>query len=313
MKSLFDYGAVGDGIADDTQALQAAFDAERCLYIPEGVFKVTSTIVQTKMMHISGCGSKSKINAVGAMAQAILFQPDTNENWGNSYHHFSIVGACPSIKIDLSQTGDFLAKLDIDAMWMNNTAGGYSFELANPSNLDGLFTSRISGSVFNGGLKLQRLGDSVTIDNNTITGAGDGINMNAALGASHVIIRENNITSQGYAISVGEAARSVVIEHNQIEHTSGAIPYCIMVSGTNANKAMYTTIRGNNINGHNIVSASLIAMVNSIGGLIDENLLSGCGNGVYLTNTTTQVRIGKRNINSCAAFLTNQSTSNIIE
>lgn len=42
-----DFGAVGDGVADDTAAIQAAIDAQinRGIYIPEGVYKITSTLV----------------------------------------------------------------------------------------------------------------------------------------------------------------------------------------------------------------------------------------------------------------------------
>lgn len=40
-----DYGAVGDGVTDDTAAIRAAIDGNNIVYIPEGTYKVTSTIV----------------------------------------------------------------------------------------------------------------------------------------------------------------------------------------------------------------------------------------------------------------------------
>lgn len=39
-----DYGAVGDGVADDTAAIQAAMTAQRDVYLPNGTYKVTSTL-----------------------------------------------------------------------------------------------------------------------------------------------------------------------------------------------------------------------------------------------------------------------------
>ena len=40
-----DFGAVGDGIADDTAAIQAAINASTYVYIPLGTYKITSTLV----------------------------------------------------------------------------------------------------------------------------------------------------------------------------------------------------------------------------------------------------------------------------
>ena len=36
-----DFGAVGDGVADDTEALQAAFDSRASVFIPEGTYRFT--------------------------------------------------------------------------------------------------------------------------------------------------------------------------------------------------------------------------------------------------------------------------------
>ena len=38
------FGAIGDGVADDTESLQSALDTRRKLYIPTGVYKVTSPL-----------------------------------------------------------------------------------------------------------------------------------------------------------------------------------------------------------------------------------------------------------------------------
>lgn len=43
--NVLDFGAVGDGIADDTAAIQAAINASTTVYIPLGTYKITSTLV----------------------------------------------------------------------------------------------------------------------------------------------------------------------------------------------------------------------------------------------------------------------------
>ena len=47
--NIKDFGAVGDGVADDTTAIQAAFDAinatQRSVYFPPGAYRVTDTLI----------------------------------------------------------------------------------------------------------------------------------------------------------------------------------------------------------------------------------------------------------------------------
>ncbi len=46
--SVKDFGAVGDGVADDTAAIQAALAAASNVYMPPGVYKITDTLKLTK-------------------------------------------------------------------------------------------------------------------------------------------------------------------------------------------------------------------------------------------------------------------------
>jgi hypothetical protein len=81
--SVGDFGAVGDGVADDTVAIQAAIDAAYSagggtVFIPAGTYKVTSTI-----------NAKSYIKLVGAYGESSLFgvvntKPGSCINWAGT-------------------------------------------------------------------------------------------------------------------------------------------------------------------------------------------------------------------------------------
>lgn len=67
-----DYGAVGDGVTDDTAAVQAAFTAAAggCVYFPVGIFLVTSEILYnvatSGSLSVRGNGPGSILKAAGA-------------------------------------------------------------------------------------------------------------------------------------------------------------------------------------------------------------------------------------------------------
>jgi hypothetical protein len=71
--SVKDFGAVGNGVADDTAAIQAAIDAHSKVFFPEGTYKTTAPIQFNSYNELfgeskGGIAGKTKINAVGAIA-----------------------------------------------------------------------------------------------------------------------------------------------------------------------------------------------------------------------------------------------------
>ena len=55
-QSVKDFGAVGDGVTDDTEAIQNAIDAGVNIYIPEGVYLLSDNLKVNNKTYIHGKG-----------------------------------------------------------------------------------------------------------------------------------------------------------------------------------------------------------------------------------------------------------------
>jgi hypothetical protein len=67
--SVKDFGAVGDGVADDTVAFQAALDSGAAVYVPTGTYLIRSSLQLPSVLMIYGDGLTSRVN----------FRPLTND------------------------------------------------------------------------------------------------------------------------------------------------------------------------------------------------------------------------------------------
>lgn len=61
--SIKDFGAIGNGLADDTNAIINALQAHDCVFVPAGEYRVTGTITLTERQSLIGCGQFSVIKA----------------------------------------------------------------------------------------------------------------------------------------------------------------------------------------------------------------------------------------------------------
>lgn len=59
--SVKDFGAVGDGIADDSLAFQKALAATQSVFVPQGTYRITSTILIGDGQNLFGAGDSSVI------------------------------------------------------------------------------------------------------------------------------------------------------------------------------------------------------------------------------------------------------------
>ena len=92
--SVRDFGAVGDGIADDTLAIQTALTAATAVFVPPGIYRVTATLPVGYGQSFYGSGAGSIIRADGDDFPVILL-PDSYA----SLHHLRIEQGMVGIKL----------------------------------------------------------------------------------------------------------------------------------------------------------------------------------------------------------------------
>lgn len=69
--NVLDFGAIGDGVTDDTSAIQAAVNSARLVFLPTGTYKTTSVITIPAATTIYGAGRSTVVNAYGCDAFTI--------------------------------------------------------------------------------------------------------------------------------------------------------------------------------------------------------------------------------------------------
>lgn len=144
-----DFGAVGDGVADDTAAIQAAIDAaqlvtgstyvvatESCkLYIPAGVYKITNTLEITGNIQFIGDGSNETIFNLSRDTVTVAFNigPTSDNQYmiGSRFQGFRIncnIGSavCDGIYLRTGSTNSVITQTQFDDIDIRDCRDGWN-------------------------------------------------------------------------------------------------------------------------------------------------------------------------------------------
>lgn len=241
--SVKDFGAVGDNTTDDTAAIQAAINYAETygasVYIPASDYLISDSLVISNRVRVYGDGWSSKISvasSVSAVTDIIKIVP-TNATTDIMLENFSV-------QPNSGTPGRHAISVDITTNPVYNCAfmglllgsfGGYGFAvLPNATPLiDGFFTSEISRCFIYNGIYLDKAGDSIRIQNNTITGANIGVYVDLVYGtnggAHALLVDGNNITCNGGTLLVLNGTAGVFSNNNCEMPTPSGVTNAAMV------------------------------------------------------------------------------------
>jgi hypothetical protein len=303
------FGAVGNGVKDDTAAIQSAITAATTaggtVYIPSGDYLLSGSgaqllLVQTGITIVGQNWDKTQLLIAASVPATTDLIRYYHPLAGPAFRNFALsdlriiaVSGIPARHAVVVDTTDGAIAHARFARLAVYPLGGKAFYSVNPTLTDGFYLATIEECMLNGGVKLSRAGDSITLRHNAITGAGIGIEADFVIGATAFLIDSNNVTSAGPAIRIG-LAQLVVIQNNNLETVAGgnypAQPVIDILGDIAVRCVPYVV--GNNI-GALVADTDAIRLDYAYGAYIGPNdvTIYGSGAGVRTTVHTVDAKI----------------------
>jgi hypothetical protein len=314
------YGAVGDGVTNDTTAMLAALAAAGAVHgrfhLPAGDYLINQTLAINKALEMSGDGMGiSNIilaSTAGSTTDVIGITPPATgspgpndmttagrDNRGYYLHDFSIMrqSGTPGrngIRIDTTATGSFLHASSIERVEIGVLGGAPSIYFTN-SNTDGIFGVTIEGCHIFDGFYGNLIGDSIHLHDNIFreyTSSNPAVDVSFVTGAANFVMRDNNIYNK-YGVRFRNGIMPSII-HNIIEGPEvgfiGSNGAMLDLDGSVA-QISGASVRDNTIGVQTpTLGASSVRVGNVAGAVLDNNNLSIQTGNYGIDNTGSAVR-----------------------
>jgi hypothetical protein len=327
--NVLDFGAVGDGVTDDTVAIQAAIDSLSplggTLWIPKGAYIVSDAnadnacLVVTAPIQFLGAGafytSIQPAAGVAGTVNTILVNPSTAvDQTLMSFKNLSLGKLSNGTRqgnhgiycLTLN-AGQNLPKFTVENCSIQQGGGAAIAHLNDPvDNINGgMYACYINNNTLKGGIKLENSGDSIVISNNIMSGTGTGVSASLVTGASLLSILDNNITTTNSAIIIVSGMRVNIlrnnIEHSTVGSNSNAVIDIVSSGGT----YVAGVIQQNLVSAFGATDATRLIFIREARGTLiqDNTFLAGVGGitAINITNTCTAIRVGANSYNATVA------------
>jgi hypothetical protein len=315
--SVLDFGAVGNGTADDTASIQAALNSGNSIYFPQGyTFGISSELtLSTNNVALYGGGTIAFLSSYNTASNTLL-SAITITGSGVIIDGINFNGSAISTASITNRFVWFKAancRVTNKCSFVSLVGGGANFNGAVEANasasalvVEGAYFNNCPGSVF-----VQS--PNCVISNNTVYNPHDVcFALNGPSAVDCIItgntINNSNLNSAGGLITAEESASQWVISNNTILGVANGIGIGAL------NVAVTTNVRGGVITG-NIINAGAGTTTNPVtliytspyylDTIISENILIGLPTGAsgsaYISVCATGVQVINNTVNGQSA------------
>jgi hypothetical protein len=268
--SVKDFGAVGDGVVDDTAAINAALDASTNVYLPPGTYLHSSDILVKTETTFYGAGWQSVLkHTTGDMTLgAVVVKGVVGTNVEN------VVVRNMKIEGSSSASGGLVG-----------TDKGIYIKYAEHVTVDGVWIEKAGGEAVYAEASGSGETEYITIQNNYVSNSAfNAYNTNGLILYGMIV---NN-----YAYDIGNfgfegSGSDVIISGNIFNKFAGSAG--ISVGGWNSDNAYQRrTIISNNkiMNGTNVSGSGIYMSDGALGVICESNYIYNCaGRGIYARYT----------------------------